>query len=203
LEGHLALEWEAFKQALFNSRGQLQARTDELKWTRGDLSCQISFKNIYEATEEKNWKFFIGGWRKSLWFCDYPLEIKIFVWLIAKNKIITWENLQHRGHFRPGLCYLFKNYKENVLHLFVDCPFTITIWDSIKTTIPHISGWTGNSIAGCFKNWKAQNHSNPSLSSFTCWFIWLERNYNIFEEGTPSIHKALYKMLGDVGDYNK
>jgi hypothetical protein len=68
LEGHLALEWEMFRCALINSGVQLQARPDELKWTGGDLSGQISVKNVYEATEAKHWKYSIGGWRKFLWF---------------------------------------------------------------------------------------------------------------------------------------
>jgi ribonuclease HI len=201
LEGQTTFEWKTFRCALINSGVQLQARPDVLKWTGGDSSGQITVKNVYEATEAKYWNFSIGGWRKTLWSWECPLKIKAFYLAGCENKILTWENLQHRGHSGPSLCYLCKNSKENTLHLFVECPFTIAVWDRIKSAIKHITGWNGTSVAECFKNWKAHNKSYPTLSAFICWYIWLERNYAIFEDGNPSLQKVVYKTLSVVGDY--
>jgi hypothetical protein len=82
---------------------------------------------VYDALESKQWKILVGGWRKILWLWKCPLKIKLFVWLAAENKILTWENLQLRGHIGPGLCYLCKSNWEFVNHLFVDFPFTIFV----------------------------------------------------------------------------
>jgi hypothetical protein len=103
LVGDLALEWEMFRRALIDSGVQLLDRPDVLKWTGGDYSGQLTVKNVYDALETKQWKNSIGGWRKILWLWDCPLKIKLFVWLVAENKILTWENLQLRGHIGPGL----------------------------------------------------------------------------------------------------
>jgi hypothetical protein len=112
LEGLLALEWQNFRCALINTGVQLLMRPDELKWTGGDSSGMISVKNVYEATEKKKRSFVIGGWRKSLWSWDCPLKLNLFTWLVAENKILTWENLQHRGFIGPSYCILCKKSKE-------------------------------------------------------------------------------------------
>jgi hypothetical protein len=89
----------------------------------------ISVKNVYVATEKKKWNFVIGGWRKYLWSWDCPLKIKLFTWLIAENKILTWEILQHRGFIGPSYCHLCRKSKETTYHLFVECSFALAVWE--------------------------------------------------------------------------
>ena len=127
---------------------------------------------------------------------------QVFIWLVAENKILTWENLQLRGYKGPRFCYLCRNSKENDLHFFVEFPFMISIWDMIKSHIKHIRGWAGTSVAECFKNWKAHNKSYPTLSTFIYWYIWLERNYSIFKDGNPSFQKVAFQSLYSLRDYN-
>ena len=50
----------------------------------------------------------------------------------------------------------------------------------------------------CFANWAYQNQNRLSLSSFICWFIWLERNLAIFESRKPSFEKVYFLSLGVV-----
>jgi hypothetical protein len=203
LAGDLALEWEMFRRALIDSGVQLLDRPDVLKWTGGDYSGQLTVKNVYNAIATKQWIKTIGGWRKKLWLWDCPQKIKLFVWLVVENKILTWENLQLRGHIGPGLCHLCKSNWETANHLFVNCPFTISVWDRIKAAQSLSSGWNGATVAECFKNWNDQNLSYPSLPAFICWYIWIERNYSIFESGNPSIQKVVHKSLGAVGGSRK
>jgi hypothetical protein len=67
LEGDLAIEWERYRRNLIRSRIQLTERSDELKWTGGDNSSQLTVKNVYKSLASKLWKNKIGGWRKKLW----------------------------------------------------------------------------------------------------------------------------------------
>jgi hypothetical protein len=118
LEDHLALEWKDFRCALINTGVQLLMRRDELKWIGGDSSKMITVKNVYEATEKRKRSYVIGGWRKSLWSWDCPLKINIFTSLVAENKILTWENLHHRGFIGSSYCILCNKNKETMYHLF-------------------------------------------------------------------------------------
>jgi hypothetical protein len=99
---------------LIGSGVQLLDRPDELKWTGGDNSGQLTVKNVYNALATKLWKKTIGGWRKKLWSWDCPQKIKLFVWLAVENKILTWKNLQKRGWVGPGICHLCKSKRETV-----------------------------------------------------------------------------------------
>jgi hypothetical protein len=201
LEGPLATEWQDFRCAIINNGVQLLMRSDELKWTGDNSSGRISVKNVYEAIENKKQNYVIGGWRKFLWSWDCPLKLKLFTWLVAENKILTWENLQHRGFMGPSYCILCKKNKETMFHLFVECPFTCAVWERVKKSINNLGAWTGNSISECFKNWKLQNSAYPTLPIFICWYIWIERNLAIFEDGSPSIHKVVFLSLLVMGDY--
>jgi hypothetical protein len=103
LEGELAAEWEMYRRNLIGSGIHLLESLDELKWTGGDNSGQLSVKNVYNALTKKLWKIKIGGWRRKPWSWDCPQKIKLFSWLVAENKILTWKNLQKRGWTGPGI----------------------------------------------------------------------------------------------------
>jgi hypothetical protein len=132
LEGQLASKWKNFRCALINTGVQLLMRPEKLKWMGGDSSGLISVKNVYEATEKKKQNFVIGGWRKSLWYWDCSLKLNLFTWLVAENKILTWENLQHRGFNGPSYCILCKKSKETMHHLFVECSFSHAVWERVN-----------------------------------------------------------------------
>jgi hypothetical protein len=202
LEGCLAYEWKIFCRALINTGVQLVEKPDVLIWTRGDASGHISVKNVYVATKKKKWNFVIGGWRKAMWSWVCPLKIKLFTWLIVENKILTWEILQRRGFIGPSYCHLCKKSKETTYHLFVECSFTLAVWNKIKSSINILGRWTGNTLSKCFKLWKEQNLSYPCLSVVICWFIWKERNLAIFEDGTPSLQKVAFQSLSAMRDCN-
>jgi hypothetical protein len=144
LEGDLAAEWERYRRNLIGSGIQLTTRSDELKWTGGDSSGQLTVKNVYNALSSKLWKNKIGGWRKKLWSWDCPQKIKLFAWLVIENKILTWKNLQKRGWMGPGICHLCKGKRESGKHLFVNCPFTISVWERIKMALKFSTGWNGS-----------------------------------------------------------
>jgi hypothetical protein len=76
---------------------QILNRPDELIWTGGDNSGFLTVKNVYSALTNKLWQHPIGGWRKKLWSWDCALKIKLFTWLSVDNKILTWDNIQHKG----------------------------------------------------------------------------------------------------------
>jgi hypothetical protein len=118
---------QLFRRALINAGVQLVEKPDELIWMGGDASGQISVKNVFVAMEKKKWNFVIGGWRKALWSWACPLKIKLFTWLIAENKILTWDILQRRGFLGPSYCQLCKKSMETTYHLFVECSFALAV----------------------------------------------------------------------------
>jgi hypothetical protein len=138
---------------------------------------------------------------EKLWKWDCPLKIKLFAWLVAENKILTWKNLQKRGWVGPRICHLCKGKRESGKHLFVNCPFTISVWNRVKLALKFTNGWYGLTVNECFENWEKQNFDYPTLPTFICWFIWLDRNKTIFEAGTPSIQKIIFQAIEAASIY--
>ena len=203
LVGEPAEEWEWYRKNLIGTSIKLVDRMDELKWTGGDSSGQISVKNVYLALSKKLWKFKTRRWRRKLWKWDYPLKIKKLSSLLTKNKILTWKNLQKRGWKGPGLCYLCKGMRELGKHLFVNCPFTVVVWEKVNIALKLTFGWSGNSVIECFENWSKHNYIFQALPTYICWYLWLDRNKTIFESVTPSIQRIMYLSLGALGTHWK
>lgn len=71
---------------------------------------------------------------KKLWKSKIPLKIKIFLWLIRQNAILTKDNPIKRNWVGDKRCY-FCNEDENIEHLFFRCLVSKYIWSLISFTI--------------------------------------------------------------------
>jgi hypothetical protein len=96
-------------------------------WEKSEL---FSVKSMYEhlfsgETNKPN---------KGIWKSKVPLKIKIFLWLIQHNAILTKDNLTARNWVWDKRCY-FCNENENIEHLFFGCSATRYIWSLISFTI--------------------------------------------------------------------
>lgn len=61
-----------------------------------------------------------GANNELIWRAGIPLKIKIFMWLLFKNVVLTRDNLKKRNCVGNPLCY-FCNETETANHLFFDC----------------------------------------------------------------------------------
>jgi hypothetical protein len=57
----------------------------------------------------------------ELWEWQLPLKVKVFIWILLEERILTWDNLTKMGFHGPSICVLCKEREENVLHLFGEC----------------------------------------------------------------------------------
>jgi zinc-binding in reverse transcriptase len=54
------------------------------------------------------------------WSLNIPLKIKIFVWFVKRNKILTKINLAKKGWIEFVTC-MFCDSDEDTIYLFVSC----------------------------------------------------------------------------------
>lgn len=66
----------------------------------------------------------------TLWKSKIPLKIKIFVWLLRQDKILTKCSFQSRG-WQGNIDCVFCGSSETVDHLFVTCSFISSLWSWI------------------------------------------------------------------------
>lgn len=145
----------------------------------------------------RRWKIHLSGIQTS----KLPLKVKLFIWLVLEQKILTWEILVKRGIVGPSKCVLCGNNEENINHYFVDCDFSKEIWYNIQKQLKSGGMWEGGQISECFQNWIEKKDNIKELSSYICWEIWKQRNLAIFEDGYPNrirVCNSIYQDLGDI-----
>jgi hypothetical protein len=108
----------------------LSTKKDLVKWM-WEESDTFSVKSMYNHL----FSLEVNNPKKKLWEAKIPMKIKIFVWLIDANAILTKDNLSRKNWQGDKRCF-FCNIFESVVHLFFDCYMARYIW----TLIAYIVG---------------------------------------------------------------
>jgi hypothetical protein len=124
-----------------------------------------------------------GENNKRIWKANIPLKIKVFMWLLSKNAILTKDNMIKKNWQGDQHCKFCDQY-ENINHLFFDCSlaryaWSLTAWviqaDCRPTNIDQFWFWCGKYMP------RNTNLHMVGLATF-CWSIWLMRNNVCFEK---------------------
>lgn len=160
-----------------------------------------SVKKSYEAVidhltiPEHKW------WYNLLWHWHLPPKLKVFGWLVLKNRILTGKNLIKRGLFGPFVCAKCKSDEETVNHLFITCPFAQGIWSNIfwGLNIPSIGPFA--SMEDIIHKWHWSKKA--ALPIFTSWSLWRNNNSLVFEGKGDSKKHFSYKIIAFLLEYTE
>lgn len=92
------------------------------KWKKSDF---FSVKTMYDFINDKGVR---SKHAAHIWKTKCPLKLKIFLWLLDMNVILTRNNLQQRGWQGPSRCILCGTATEIVTHFMAECTYTKMIW---------------------------------------------------------------------------
>lgn len=120
---------------------------------------------------------------KNLWKAKVPLKIKIYMWLVLQDAILTKDNLIKRKWKGDTKC-AFCPEKESVTHLFFECPSAKYVWSLLAFSLGtdcrpgdfnQYNFWIQKTLPQC-----------PSMHfvglAAVCWGIWRMRNDICFEK---------------------
>jgi hypothetical protein len=65
---------------------------------------------------------------KQVWDSYGLPKINFFTWVLLHRRVLTGENLEKWGIYGPHRCILCRMASENLDHLFVDFPFSQSVW---------------------------------------------------------------------------
>jgi len=108
-----------------------------------------------------------------VWKAKIPAKIKIFLWLVLNNAILTKDNLIKRKWFGSPLCH-FCNEDENIDHLFFQCRMAKAVWaviahsigaDNVPRTLQQCWSWCERWLP-CGKKF------HTVVIAAICWSIW-------------------------------
>jgi hypothetical protein len=105
------------------------------------MNSSVSDSNILPSSK----------WKK-IWHPDDIPKINIFNWILTHGRILTRENLEKRGVSGPYRCALCKEAKETSSHLFLECPFTKVVWNSLLQDMNCRIEWP-SSISDLLTRW--------------------------------------------------
>lgn len=100
-------------EAIVCSTSLLSDTEDSVTW-RWESSGRFSARSAYDFL---TFSGVVANKLPQLWKIKAPLRIKIFIWLAARNRILTAEILARRGWQGPSICVLYHNNEENLEHL--------------------------------------------------------------------------------------
>ena len=123
------LPWEVGRslyQELQKRKIEKREKEDQLRWGYG----QSRNFNIKEAAgllrgdqNSQAGKKWVKLWNMGLW----P-KITLFLWLLVKGRILTWENLRRRGMTGPLRCVICNEAEETMDHLLNQCKWAKGMW---------------------------------------------------------------------------
>ncbi|KAJ4807034.1 RNA-directed DNA polymerase (reverse transcriptase)-related family protein [Rhynchospora pubera] len=120
-----------------------------------------------------------------------PPRVKIFLWLLLLDRLLTQENLSIRNWPSNGGCPCCPgNVQETSLHLFLLYPFARSIWDLTQQHLSfpmllfptNLQGFWLQNIINLGAAW-------DTIRAAVSWTIWKERNNRIFSSSVkpPSV----------------
>jgi hypothetical protein len=108
---------------------ELSESNDIISWKLGK-NCKFSVKSLYHALTSSD----AGPSHKVIWKGKALPKIKIFIWLMINNVVLTKDNLIKRKWSGNPTCQ-FCDHDESVDHLFFTCLIAKVVWVIIAKII--------------------------------------------------------------------
>jgi hypothetical protein len=116
---------------------------------QGQVNAKLAYKVQVMEDREVEPKF----WYSDIWEWQLPIKVKLFVWLLLEQRILSWDNLTKMGFQGPSICLLCKESEETMLHLFGECSFIKNIWQTISKELKLVNKSQGGQFENIILNW--------------------------------------------------
>ncbi|XP_070006138.1 uncharacterized protein [Nicotiana sylvestris] len=170
---------------------------DRVTW-QGNSKGKFSVKAAYKEFNISNNQ--IGCWPwKLIWKVKIPYKVACFTLLLAKEAVLTPDNLIKRGFQLCSRCYLRGEEAETINHLFLHYRVTLQLrrifinlrgilW-VMPRRIPEVL------TCGNREGNLSSNKERKIVPACIWWTIWEERNQRCFEDRYSNIQKMKMKCL--------
>lgn len=127
-----------------------------------------------------------------LWKLKVPMKVRVFIWLMLLDKILTQENLIIRGCQINTGCKLCNSLSvETTGHIMWSCPFASRFWRGLcaQINIPTRmeqnieDAWLGGRMT---LQGRARSRWDTAWAG-GCWTMWKERNRRTFSGTTKTL----------------
>lgn len=169
-------QWENIRKVINDL--PLTDKDDRISWGLNQ-NGKFSTKSVYKWLE----KPLSGCHYKWIWKAKIPLKIKIFLWQLSQDAVLTRQVMRKRKWPGNPTCS-FCNEVETSQHLFFMCPVAKIVWRSVGVVLgtdrcPN-NYW--QFFTWCHAFLPAGEKFYTVGLAAACWAIWLARNRATFEK---------------------
>ncbi|CAN6587433.1 unnamed protein product [Malus baccata var. baccata] len=144
---------------------------------------------------------------KGIWRIRVPPKVRNFLWSSLHNALATVAVLFRRRSSPTPICPICLCQEESIVHLFLSCPWVLSIWSggALKYNIQvgSLSTWgawlldvfTSNLGSSASKEWVL------TYVAFTCWHIWKSRCDFVFNQVHIIPSKIILGIELSVADF--
>ena len=123
-------DWEIGRiTEFYNSVASFNNLTDEVdrlelnRNSKGIFSVKSAYRELnVEVVKERNWPW------KMIWKPKIPYKVNCFIWLLAKETVLTHDNLNKRGDQLIAGRFFCGEQAETINHIFLHCKWTDQLW---------------------------------------------------------------------------
>lgn len=145
----------------------------------------------------------------SIWRCHAPNKYKFLSWLVWMGRINVSTVMQRRWptlNLQPSRCVLCKNHGEDLDHLFLNCEFTMNLWQALLDEL-NLSWVQPRQVRDCFEQQVARGRNTRryqlwgSSVQAIIWWTWAERNRRIFEQNAKNweeVWEAIHRSVASI-----
>ncbi|XP_078150904.1 uncharacterized protein LOC144546233 [Carex rostrata] len=176
LDGVALAEWNHL--LAFLSQISFTHIQDKLAW-RWDHTGNFTVSSLYKFLNHRG----VLTPHPFLWWkLPLPPKIKIFMWLVSQNRILTKSNLRKKGWDGDTTCVFCDN-DETANHLFLTCPLAMQIWQLWCPSRSITVGWSTITEIISYAVSLPAHHRTVFLIlvSAICWTLWKHRNEICFQ----------------------
>lgn len=175
LPSTLQAQWEMLKQQALNYPFLQSADVISWKWSpKGVLTVKSTYARLSNNDR--------GEAYSKIWKAKLPYKIKIFLWLVENEAILTKDNMVKRTWLGDPSCR-FCTESESIQHLFFTCSTAKVIWSIVACSIG--ANDLPNSLsqywAWCEKWIPTSIQLHAFVLAGMCWATWKARNKACFE----------------------
>ena len=153
------------------------------KWQSGGQYSAKSYQHLIKSGGRTNWPF------QEIWITKIPPTVKVFLYLLLQDKLLTKQVLQRRNIYCTGNCVTCNHCTlETAFHLIFNCQYAVRAWARMATllgcsllrVIDDVEvTWTKSML---LIRSKGDHDYKLIMVCFMslCWHLWLHRNNCIF-----------------------
>ena len=140
--------------------------------------------HVHHPHKDRRWK--------QIWKLQVPQKIRLFLWLLYHEKILTNNERMRRGLTSNPYCHHYIDKVGDLDHLFRHCETPKTIWANVNDEVRRKGAETPS-----FKDWLGWNLDVNTTSdhepwkdrfSIYLWLIWKWRTDEIFNNNRILLH---------------